>query len=419
MAWYKTGTVSVTNGSTTVTGSGTNWIAGANVGEGFQGPDGEIYEITAIGSATSLTLASGYGGSTASGVTYAIVPTHALTASLASSVADLISDYQSVVDNAGAGKFGDGSAAAPAITFTLDQDTGFFRDTANEIAVAIGGTKIGEFNSTGLNMTTAIKADGLETVSGVDIDMDGAASGQLRLDGNGYASAIALNAEGMNLYTNSDVRDVILGTNETQRLRVDGNGSISFYDSAGSSQSLFWDASAESLGIGTTSPSSYGKVAAAVSSKQAGFAVHSSGGAGATTGYVFSSGNYGFLDYDPTSSAGVRLSALNNIRFGINSNAAYGSSTFSEAMRIDSSGNLLVGKTSVEYTSEGLVLRERGEAYITSDGRAPLLVNRLTSDGDIATFRKDGSTVGSIGNSGNYMYSVSYTHLTLPTNREV
>jgi hypothetical protein len=67
-----------------------------------------------------------------------------------------------------------------------------------------------------------------------------------------------------------------------------------------------------------------------------------------------------------------------------------------EAMRLTDNGDLLVGKTSVEYTSEGFSLRERGEAYITSDGRAPLLVNRLTSDGDIASFRKDGTPVGSI-----------------------
>ena len=42
-------------------------------------------------------------------------------------------------------------------------------------------------------------------------------------------------------------------TGGVQRIRLDSAGDISFYDSAGSSQSLFWDASAESLGIGTSS----------------------------------------------------------------------------------------------------------------------------------------------------------------------
>lgn len=150
MAWYKTGTVSVTNASTSVTGSGTNFVSGAQVGEAFQGPDGELYEITAISSATSLTITPAYGGSTASGQSYAIVPTQSLVADLASDVADLISDYQTVVDEAGAGKFGDGSAASPSIKFTQDQDTGFFRDTANEIAISAGGSKIGSFTANGL-----------------------------------------------------------------------------------------------------------------------------------------------------------------------------------------------------------------------------------------------------------------------------
>jgi hypothetical protein len=114
-----------------------------------------------------------------------------------------------------------------------------------------GGSKLAT-TSTGIDVTGTVMADGLETVSGVDIDMDSVASGQLRLDGDGYAASIALNAQGMNVYTNSSVRDVILGTNETQRLRVEGNGDISFYDDQGSSQKLFWDASAESLGIGVT-----------------------------------------------------------------------------------------------------------------------------------------------------------------------
>ena len=153
MAWYKTGTVSVTNNSATVTGSGTNFVSGAQVGFGFQGPNGLVYEITAINSSTSLTITPVYGGSTASGQAYAIVPTQGLTAALASDVTDLITDYQTVADNAGAGKFGDGSAASPGIRFVNDQDTGFFKDTANEIAVSVGGTKVGEFTSTGIDGT--------------------------------------------------------------------------------------------------------------------------------------------------------------------------------------------------------------------------------------------------------------------------
>ena len=188
MAWYKTGTVTVTNNSSTVTGSGTNFVSGAQVGFGFQGPNGLVYEITAINSSTSLTITPVYGGSTASGQSYAIVPTQGLTAALASDVTDLITDYQTVADNAGAGKFGDGSAASPGIRFVNDQDTGFFKDTANEIAVSVGGAKVGEFTSTGIDGTviggTTPAAITATTFTSTGID-DNALSTALTIDNSG------------------------------------------------------------------------------------------------------------------------------------------------------------------------------------------------------------------------------------------
>jgi hypothetical protein len=90
MAWYDIGTVSVTNGSTTVTGSGTNFIAGAQIGEAFYGPDERLYEIQAIVSATVLTLGSPYLGSTQTGQAYYIIPTQSLVATLANEVSSLI-----------------------------------------------------------------------------------------------------------------------------------------------------------------------------------------------------------------------------------------------------------------------------------------------------------------------------------------
>lgn len=59
-----------------------------------------------------------------------------------------------------------------------------------------------------------------------DIDMDGSANGQLKLDGNGYAGAIALNASGMRLYHNSSSLPLIFGTNETERARIDPSGRL-------------------------------------------------------------------------------------------------------------------------------------------------------------------------------------------------
>ena len=59
-----------------------------------------------------------------------------------------------------------------------------------------------------------------------DIDMDATASGQLKLDGNGYNAAFALNAQGLNIYNNSANRGIIFGTNETERLRIDSAGNV-------------------------------------------------------------------------------------------------------------------------------------------------------------------------------------------------
>jgi len=153
MAWYDTGTVSVTNGSTTVTGAGTNFVAGVQVGEGFYGPDGRIYEIQAVVSATALTLADPYLGATQTGQDYKIVPTQSLVATLASQVSTLISDFQGVVDEAGEGKFDDGTAASAGITFLQDQDTGFFRPAANQIGMTTSGVQRALLTSTGLNST--------------------------------------------------------------------------------------------------------------------------------------------------------------------------------------------------------------------------------------------------------------------------
>jgi hypothetical protein len=74
----------------------------------------------------------------------------------------------------------------------------------------------------------------------------------------------------------------------------------------------------------------------------------------------------------------------------------------SERMRIDSSGNLLVGKTTVAGGSAviGVDIRPVGLLNLSRDGANLAYFNRQTSDGDIITFRKDGTTVGSIGSEG-------------------
>ncbi len=75
-AAYTTGTISVTNGSATVTGSGTAWNLTTNTeaGEYIQLPDQKWYRIVAVVSATSLTIEVPYYGLTASGQSYTVSP---------------------------------------------------------------------------------------------------------------------------------------------------------------------------------------------------------------------------------------------------------------------------------------------------------------------------------------------------------
>jgi hypothetical protein len=70
-----------------------------------------------------------------------------------------------------------------------------------------------------------------------------------------------------------------------------------------------------------------------------------------------------------------------------------------ERMRIDSSGHLLVGKSTSAFGTQGIELQSDGELIATKNG-TPIYVNRITTDGAMQNFYKDGSLVGSIGVGG-------------------
>jgi len=75
-----------------------------------------------------------------------------------------------------------------------------------------------------------------------------------------------------------------------------------------------------------------------------------------------------------------------------------------ERMRIDSSGNLLVGKTSAAFGTQGIALRPVDGASFTRSSGSVIDLNRLANDGEIVGFYKDGTTVGSIGVEGGQAY---------------
>jgi hypothetical protein len=79
-----------------------------------------------------------------------------------------------------------------------------------------------------------------------------------------------------------------------------------------------------------------------------------------------------------------------------------------ERMRIDSSGNVLVGTTStgpgLGNTNTGIQFQQSGVGVLSMSNEPTLYVNRNGTDGTIAQFRKNGSTVGSIGTAFDDIY---------------
>ncbi len=80
-------------------------------------------------------------------------------------------------------------------------------------------------------------------------------------------------------------------------------------------------------------------------------------------------------------------------------------SNVSERMRIDSSGNVLVGKTSASGAVAGVQLEPSGLTTLVRSGGVVLQINRLTNDGNLIDFYQDTALEGNISVSGS---TVSY-----------
>jgi hypothetical protein len=164
------------------------------------------------------------------------------------------------------------------------------------------------------------------------------------------------------------------GTSTETRIDIADGGDISFHDTSGNAK-FFWDASAANLGIGTTNP--YANLA--IQHTNGRFGIKSGNTSGGTRLQTFETGSAnGYLAFEGYTKE-------------------YG--------RFDNSGNLLVGKTTLDYEgTEGSILRYDGLIHGTRDGGNVTDFNRLSSDGEIVRLSKDGTTVGSIGTNTGQLY---------------
>ncbi len=106
-------------------------------------------------------------------------------------------------------------------------------------------------------------------------------------------------------------------------------------------------------------------------------------------------------DIQMSDAGGMKIRTLAVEPLSFHTSASAGSP--SEHMRIDTSGNLLVGKTASGIANNGIELRANNDVLITKDGATALYLNRKSSDGEIIEFRKDGTGVGVIGTVGGDM----------------
>ena len=292
----------------------------------------------------------------------------------------------SYIDDAGSGRLNIRTNDLRIEKYTGETIAKFIADGAVELNY--NDVKKLATTSTGIDVTGTVTADGLTVDGNASVD------GALTFTNQGVVNAYINSEEGFyfNVDSNNDQsteRVIQFGANATDSsgkkiaLFQEG-GDISFYEDTGTTAKFFWDASAESLGIGTSSPSATLELNSATQNaaklKIGRSTVHS---------------NYLQLD---TSGGESQLTA-------IGASSVYGSMIFSrnngtttnESMRIDSSGNLLVGKTSADGTAtDGSEIRD-GRAYFSAASGSILHVNRTTTDGEIIDIRKNGTTVGSIG----------------------
>ena len=242
------------------------------------------------------------------------------------------------------------------------------------------------YNNSAENMATFI-ANGAATLYYDNSAKIATTSTGIDVTGTAKSTAVTITNNGITLQSSSVTKSAIniaASTNQGINGTVAGDqynwttgGKMLWSTNNGTNAHLVLDASGN-VGIGTNSPSSNLHIKTSVDNSL-------------TQGLIIersANSDKGYINYQ-AGAFQIRATDGDPVAFGQVSN---------ERMRIDSSGNLLVGKTSADFGSSiGFEANSNDTVYATRSGGASLTLNRTTSDGDIALFRKDGTTVGSIG----------------------
>jgi hypothetical protein len=288
----------------------------------------------------------------------------------------------------------DGSAATPAIRGT-DANTGIFFPAADTIAFSEGGVESMRIDASG-NMGLGVTPSAWGSSKGLQV-------GTL----TSLADISGASLFGCNYYYNG-TNNIAIGTSAASRYyqtsgehywQTAGAGSAGRTLSFTTAMTL--DASGN-LGIGVTPSAWSNGKAIEVAAKGNGFWSFGSADSRLTCNMYY---NGAFL-YGTTNPAGQYAINGNIHSWSIAASGTAGNTiSFTEAMRIDSSGTFLVGKTGATISTAGGYITTNGEAVFTVSANPVLYVNRLTDDGDLVRFYQASTQEGSISVSGT---TVSY-----------